>query len=289
MQTKKGADGKTLYILPPSLLASSNQPVGAKIAPAKAHTEAQKLRICIKDRNTSSPLPPQRSPDSASSHVGEAAPASSPQKRKESASRPTPREIEQDFAQLWSVWPIQQGKHDALHWFKRLSRAGVLPPLQVLLDTVEEFKRHDSRWRKGMIKLLSNWLSGRCWEDRPHSDTTTRANFAPEHCPPIGGAVAPKEASGQEALTAQNEPPQRLKPLPAVESATALRQLWPQQKQGEIGNLFRGLWSFLVSMRGVPPEQILGKAKAYLSETPNPDQLEYWLAKNRMSLLENAL
>ena len=81
--------------------------------------------------------------------------------------------VSHEFEQLWLAWPqtatwaMPRNRQLALRVYRRMERAGQLPPIENLLATVELYKRTDSRWLNGYPPELSNWLHSRQFEKAP--------------------------------------------------------------------------------------------------------------------------
>lgn len=103
--------------------------------------------------------------------------ASTPQQ-----TRPTPsslkKEQRQEFEECWKIYPVKQGQESAWRKWKALVRAGVLPDSRVIYDAIIAHSQTDSRWKRGKIPLLKNWLADKRWLDQPHDEAgATQASY----------------------------------------------------------------------------------------------------------------
>ena len=73
----------------------------------------------------------------------------------------------QGFKYVWNIWPIQQAEEDAWKEYCIQAHRKVLPDSYVLADIIDNLKQHDSRWQEGFIPLMSSWLKGQRWKDKP--------------------------------------------------------------------------------------------------------------------------
>ena len=73
----------------------------------------------------------------------------------------------QGFKYVWNIWPIQQAEEDAWKEYCIQAHRKVLPDSYVLADIIDNLKQHDARWQEGFIPLMSSWLKGQRWKDKP--------------------------------------------------------------------------------------------------------------------------
>lgn len=194
--------------------------------------------------------------------------------------------VSHEFEQLWLVWPqtatwdMPRNKRLALRVFRRMERAGQLPPIEELLATVELYKRTDSRWLNGYPPELSNWLHSRQFEKAPlvRPQKTAFGKFVPAE--PV---LTPEERRQAEVYRARieelqkrfNQPTLSASPTPS-QDADALIALWPEPERQRVP-----VTTYLnyLSGKGQKPDlaRLVSLARDYLSETSSPMSLVGWL------------
>ena len=194
--------------------------------------------------------------------------------------------VSHEFEQLWLAWPqtatwdMPRNKRLALRVFRRMERAGQLPPIEELLATVELYKRTDSRWLNGYPPELSNWLHSRQFEKAPlvRPQKTAFGKFVPAE--PV---LTPEERRQAEVYRARieelqkrfNQPTLSASPTPS-QDADALIALWPERERQRVP-----VTTYLnyLSGKGQKPDlaRLVSLARDYLSETSSPMSLVGWL------------
>lgn len=194
--------------------------------------------------------------------------------------------VSHEFEQLWLAWPqtatwdMPRNKRLALRVFRRMERAGQLPPIEELLATVELYKRTDSRWLNGYPPKLSNWLHSRQFEKAPlvRPQKTAFGKFVPAE--PV---LTPEERRQAEVYRARieelqkrfNQPTLSASPTPS-QDADALIALWPEPERQRVP-----VTTYLnyLSGKGQKPDlaRLVSLARDYLSETSSPMSLVGWL------------
>ena len=194
--------------------------------------------------------------------------------------------VSHEFEQLWLAWPqtatwdMPRNKRLALRVFRRMERAGQLPPIEELLATVELYKRTDSRWLNGYPPELSNWLHSRQFEKAPlvRPQKTAFGTFVPAE--PV---LTPEERRQAEVYRARieelqkrfNQPTLSASPTPS-QDADALIALWPEPERQRVP-----VTTYLnyLSGKGQKPDlaRLVSLARDYLSETSSPMSLVGWL------------
>lgn len=194
--------------------------------------------------------------------------------------------VSHEFEQLWLAWPqtatwdMPRNKRLALRVFRRMERAGQLPPIEELLATVELYKRTDSRWLNGYPPELSNWLHSRQFEKVPlvRPQKTAFGKFVPAE--PV---LTPEERRQAEVYRARieelqkrfNQPTLSASPTPS-QDADALIALWPEPERQRVP-----VTTYLnyLSGKGQKPDlaRLVSLARDYLSETSSPMSLVGWL------------
>lgn len=194
--------------------------------------------------------------------------------------------VSHEFEQLWLAWPqtatwdMPRNKRLALRVFRRMERAGQLPPIEELLATVELYKRTDSRWLNGYPPELSNWLHSRQFEKAPlvRPQKTAFGKFVPAE--PV---LTPEERRQAEVYRARieelqkrfNQPTLSASPTPS-QDADALIALWPEPERQRVP-----VTTYLnyLSGKGQKPDlaRLVSLARDYLSETSSPMSLVGWL------------
>ena len=194
--------------------------------------------------------------------------------------------VSHEFEQLWLAWPqtatwdMPRNRQLALRVFRRMERAGQLPPIENLLATVELYKRTDSRWLNGYPPELSNWLHSRQSEKAPlvRPKKTAFGKFVPAE--PV---LSPEERRQAEVYRARieelqkrfNQPTLSASPTPSHD-ADALIALWPEPERQRVP-----VTTYLnyLSGKGQKPDlaRLVSLAHDYLAETSSPMSLVGWL------------
>ena len=194
--------------------------------------------------------------------------------------------VSHEFEQLWLAWPqtatwdMPRNKRLALRVFRRMERAGQLPPIEELLATVELYKRTDSRWLNGYPPELSNWLHSRQFEKAPlvRPQKTAFGKFVPAE--PV---LTPEERRQAEVYRARieelqkrfNQPTLSASPTPS-QDADALIALWPEPERQRVP--VTTYLNYLLD-KGQKPDlaRLVSLARDYLSGTSSPMSLVGWL------------
>ena len=194
--------------------------------------------------------------------------------------------VSHEFEQLWLAWPqtatwdMPRNRQLALRVFRRMERAGQLPPIENLLATVELYKRTDSRWLNGYPPELSNWLHSRQFEKAPlvRPQKTAFGKFVPAE--PV---LTPEERRQAEVYRARieelqkrfNQPTVSASPAPS-QDADALIALWPEPERQRVP-----VTTYLnyLSEKGkrLDLARLVSLARDYLSGTSSPMSLVGWL------------
>lgn len=194
--------------------------------------------------------------------------------------------VSHEFEQLWLAWPqtatwdMPRNKRLALRVFRRMERAGQLPPIEELLATVELYKRTDSRWLNGYPPELSNWLHSRQFEKAPLMRPKKTFIGKTEPSVPV---LTPEErqqaefyrASIEELQKRFNQPTLSASPTPS-QDGDALIALWPEPERQRVP-----VTTYLnyLSGKGQKPDlaRLFSIARDYLSGTSSPMSLVGWL------------
>ena len=153
--------------------------------------------------------------------------------------------VSHEFEQLWLAWPqtatwdMPRNRQLALRVFRRMERAGQLPPIENLLATVELYKRTDSRWLNGYPPELSNWLHSRQFEKAPLMRRPKKTFFG--KLVPAEPVLTPEERRQAEVYRARieelqkrfNQPTVSASPTPSHD-ADALIALWPEPERQRV-------------------------------------------------------
>ena len=195
--------------------------------------------------------------------------------------------VSHEFEQLWLAWPqtatwdMPRNKRLALRVYRRMERAGQLPPIENLLATVELYKRTDSRWLNGYPPELSNWLHSRQFEKAPLMRRPKKTFFG--KLVPAEPVLTPEERRQAEVYRARieelqkrfNQPTVSASPTPS-QDADALIALWPEPERQRVP-----VTTYLnyLSGKGQKPDlaRLVSLAHDYLSETSSPMSLVGWL------------
>ena len=197
------------------------------------------------------------------------------------------RPTEHEFENLWAAWPqtatwdMPRNKRLALRVYRRMERAGQLPPIENLLATVELYKRTDSRWLNGYPPELSNWLYTRQFEKTPLMRRPKKTFFG--KLVPAEPVLTPEERRQAEVYRARIEELQKRFNQPTVSSsptpsqdADALIALWPEPERQRVP-----VTTYLnyLSGKGQKPDlaRLVSLARDYLSGTSSPMSLVGWL------------
>ena len=173
------------------------------------------------------------------------------------------------FERLWNIWPIKQGKLSAERTFISLARAGRLPGIDALLGVVERNKREDSRWVRGYVPLLSNWLRGERWNDEPFQHGAACGVDASS-----GMQAVPLAPPAKELPTAKLAPEERAKADEAGTVFDAFGRLWPSEARGRIcAALCRA------RARGFAPEKLLDRARESMAGAMPLPSFGDWLER----------
>lgn len=195
--------------------------------------------------------------------------------------------VSHEFEQLWLAWPqtatwdMPRNKRLALRVYRRMERAGQLPPIENLLATVELYKRTDSRWLNGYPPELSNWLYTRQFEKTPLMRRPKKTFFG--KLVPAEPVLTPEERRQAEVYRARIEELQKRFNQPTVSSsptpsqdADALIALWPEPERQRVP-----VTTYLnyLSGKGQKPDlaRLVSLARDYLSGTSSPMSLVGWL------------
>lgn len=197
-------------------------------------------------------------------------PAEKNHARKKTDARQNP-ELEAHFEQLYAVWPVKKDQDTAMRIFCSLARAGQLPSLESLLETVKRFACEDKHWKKGCAPLLSTWLRGRRWLDEPYSPDVSPSgvNASPE-------ALSPQSPSSRVAESPLPVPPPPPLAVELEDTAKALAGLWPQTGTGSRGKLLAQVG--LARLRGIGLDALVESARAYMRATKCPMPVNEWMS-----------
>ena len=197
-----------------------------------------------------------------------------------------------EFEQLWAAWPqtaswaMPRNRQHALREFQRLSRAGLLPPIEKLLGIVEQYKLTDSRWLNGYPPECSNWLHTRQFEKapfiRPQKNFSGRFFGKSEPAEPV---LTPEERHQAEIYRAQVKTLHErftsptfsaTPPLQPGGDADALLSLWPEPERQRIP--VTGFLNYLAGKgKKLDVGQLIPLAREYLDSTASPVSLIGWL------------
>ena len=175
---------------------------------------------------------------------------------------------------------MPHNRQRALRVYRRMERAGQLPPIEVLLATVELYKRTDSRWLNGYPPELSSWLHSRQFEKAPlvRPKKTAFGKFVPAE--PV---LSPEERRQAEVYRARieelqkrfNQPTVSASPTPS-QDADALIALWPEPERQRVP-----VTTYLNYLSGkgkrLDLTRLFSLARDYLSGTSSPMSLVGWL------------
>ena len=196
------------------------------------------------------------------------------------------RPTEHEFERLWAAWPqtvtwaMPRNRQLALRVFRRMRRAGQLPPIEKLLGIVEQYKLTDSRWLNGYPPECSNWLYTRQFEKAPlvRPEKTAFGKFVPAE--PV---LTPEERQQAELYRARieelqkrfNQPTVSASPTPP-QDADALIAPWPEPERQRVP--VTTYLNYLSSNgKRLDLARLVSLARDYLSETSSPMSLVGWL------------
>ncbi len=199
--------------------------------------------------------------------------------------------VSHEFEQLWLAWPqtatwdMPRNRQLALRVFRRMERAGQLPPIENLLATVELYKRTDSRWLNGYPPELSNWLHSRQFEKaplvRPKKSFFGKLFGKPDPDP----VLTPEERHQAEIYRAQvkalherftSRTFSAMPPLQPGGDADALISLWPEPERQRVP--VTGFLNYLAGKgKKLDVGQLVPLAGEYLDSTASPMSLAGWL------------
>ena len=172
------------------------------------------------------------------------------------------------FDRLFQAWPIKQGRLSAERTFCSLARAGRLPGIDVLLGAVERLQNCDSRWARGYIPNLANWLQGERWNDEPFRRDGTACDVDASS----GMQAVPLTPPAKELPKAKLAPEERVKADEVGTVFDAFSRLWPSEVRGRIcAALCRA------RARGFSPEKLLDQARESMAGAMPPPSFDAWL------------
>ena len=200
---------------------------------------------------------------------------------------------EHEFEQLWGVWPqsaswaMPRNRQLALRVYRRMRRAGQLPPIAKLIGIVEQYKRTDSRWLNGYPPECSNWLNGRQFDKtplvRPKKSFFGKLFDKPDPEP----VLTPEERHQAELYRAQvkalherftSRTFSATPPLPG-DDADALISLWPEPERQRVP--VTGFLRYLAGQgKKLDVGQLVPLAREYLDSTASPMSLAGWLRQH---------
>lgn len=102
------------------------------------------------------------------------------------------------FLSCWQVYPVQQGQEAAWREWMRLHGNGALPEAYAIRDAILTLAQEDSRWQRGKIKNMDNWLSGKGWNDKPFVEPAQQARDGP----PVARTQGQKNRQNLEGIAA---------------------------------------------------------------------------------------
>lgn len=250
---RAGRDGETnTYNLSRPAAVQKNYPTpGAESTP-----------VCKEEERRNTPPTPHRGADV----VGRPAPA-------------WKAEAESAFERLWETWPVKEARTRALRWWMRLWRLRLLPSLEKLLHSLRDNLARNPRWQRGFIPYLSNWLSGRRWEDALQDLTNAPGKVAST---PTGQVERERQKAfgrqGEEAGTRPLGSPDVRPDAPPASRAAAsqgaddkqlgdILSIWPGSLTDAAISRVKGLWMYLRSRNRLPASDVL--LSAAKTETQN--------------------
>ena len=188
-----------------------------------------------------------------------------------------------NFERLFAVWPLHQDKLFASQVFRRLSRSGILPPLDELLAVVARFKAEDRKWRNGYVPSLAYWLKGHRWLDEPTPPTQVipcaasargLASSSPNYCVPSAPPIDPDLVSRARALQEKYASDARNKGE-LSSTADTICALWPEEPRGKI------LASLAVAgLRGCSLKGLAARARQFLENGALTIPVSQWLRES---------
>lgn len=140
----------------PTTIAVYPYQFGADPLPSTCVSQEQSKEPMV---NLDSPLPPT---GDASSSGGDEIPFSPCQKKNAAESDRSA------FDLCFAAYPVKQAQEEAWRAWKTLKRASALPDTQKILQAIQAHVETDSRWKRGKIPLMKNWLSSKRWLDQPY-------------------------------------------------------------------------------------------------------------------------
>lgn len=143
----------------PTTLAVYPYQFGADPLPSTRVSQEQSKEPMV---NLNSPLPPT---GGAISFGGGEDSLSSCQKKDS-----TEQAARNAFELCFNTYPVKQAREEAWCTWKNLKRANTLPDTQEILQAIQEHVDSDSRWKRGKIPLMKNWLASKRWLDQPYAE-----------------------------------------------------------------------------------------------------------------------
>lgn len=195
---------------------------------------------------------------------------------------------EHEFEQLWAVWPqsaswaMPRNRQLALRVYRRMRRAGQLPPIAKLIDIVEQYKSTDSRWLNGYPPECSNWLNGCQFDKTPlvRPKKSFLGTFGKSE--PV---LTPEERHRAELYRARVEvlcqrfAAPTFSATPSIQpgdDADTLLSLWPEPERQRVP--VAGFLQYLATQgKRLDLARLLPLARDYLASTTSPMSLVGWL------------
>ena len=86
-----------------------------------------------------------------------------------------------DFEKFWAAYPKKQAKGQAFATWQKLKVKKILPPIEVILDAINNRTKAFAWPEKEFIKHPSTWLNSWGWEDELEVVVPEMVNAKPWH------------------------------------------------------------------------------------------------------------
>lgn len=102
------------------------------------------------------------------------------------------------FYSCWQVYPVKQKQEKAWCEWMRLHANGTLAEPYAIRDAIILLAQEDSRWQRGKIPDLANWLNNKGWDDQPFKEPAA----TPRDGPPVARTQTQRNRQNLEGMAA---------------------------------------------------------------------------------------
>lgn len=108
----------------------------------------------------------------------------------------------QCFLSCWQVYPVKQKQEKAWCEWMRLHANGTLAEPYAIRDAIILLAQEDSRWQRGKIPDMANWLNNKGWNDLPFTEPVAAPGCTPRDGPPVARTQAQRNKQNLEGIAA---------------------------------------------------------------------------------------